>query len=101
MSFFSLLQVHQRFKKIGGVPRDIFKNYSARERSLEVALADMDVSQVTKATCAADTFSAASHQLILITVPEWRTGQPYMSAASHWCMFWVHTLADSTFAPCR
>eukprot|EP00891_Asterochloris_glomerata_P010023 jgi/Astpho2/10023/Aster-06829 len=34
----------------------------------------MDVSQVTKATYAADTFSGASHQLILITVPEWRTG---------------------------
>eukprot|EP00891_Asterochloris_glomerata_P010024 jgi/Astpho2/10024/Aster-06830 len=23
-------EVHQRFKKIGGVPRDIFKNYSAQ-----------------------------------------------------------------------
>ena len=36
----------------------------------------MDLSQLTDAANAADTFSAAaSHQLILISVPAWRTGQ--------------------------
>ena len=73
--FVSLLQVLQRFQIIGGVPRDIFMDYSDRELRLRNALNNMDVSQVAKATYAADTFSAASHQLILITVPEWRTGQ--------------------------
>lgn len=65
----------QRLQKIGGVPRDIFKDYTIVERDLGNALANMNALQVTKATYAADTFSAASHQLIIINVPEWHTGQ--------------------------
>ena len=71
----SLLQVLQRFLRVGGVPRDVFKNYKARERNLGTALLNMDTSLITNADNAADTFSAVSHQLIIITVPAWRTGQ--------------------------
>ena len=74
-SFASLLQVEQRFLRVGGVPRDVFKNYKARERNLGTALFNMDTSSITNTENAADTFSAVSHQLILITVPAWRTGQ--------------------------
>ena len=73
-TFVSLLQVLQCFLRVGGVPQDVFKNYKARERNLEPALLNMDTSLITKTDNAADTFSAVSHQLILITVPAWRTG---------------------------
>ena len=71
----SLLQAVNRFEMLGGVPRDIFMDFQDREVTLGTALSKMDLSLLTDAANAADTFSAASHQLVLISVPAWRTGQ--------------------------
>ena len=74
-SFVSLLQVLQRFLKVGGVPRDIFNDYQAWKWNLYIALNRKVLLQVTRGVYAAETFSAATHELTLITVPAWRTGQ--------------------------
>ena len=71
----SLLQVLERFLRLGGVPRDVFKNKIIGGPGLGGTLATMDLPRVTTADCAAYTPSAASSELTLITVPAWRTGQ--------------------------
>ena len=78
---------------MGGVARDIFVDYAVVELLFDTALTNLDVSHITKADSAAQTFSAVSHQLILITVPEWRTGQhiPRLQRATathRGCMAW-------------
>ena len=85
-SFVSLLQVLQRFLRVGGVPRDVFKDYKARERNLDKALTGKNLLQVTSGVYAVHTFSAASHELSLIAVASMaHRSTPHMSAASHWC----------------
>eukprot|EP00891_Asterochloris_glomerata_P007317 jgi/Astpho2/7317/Aster-01619 len=66
--------VLERFLRLGGVPRDVFKNKIIGGPGLGGTLATMDLPRVTTADCAAYTPSAASSELTLITVPAWRTG---------------------------
>ena len=92
-SFVSLLQVLQRFLKVGGVPRDIFKNYQAWKWKLDIALNRKILLQVTSGVYAAETFSAATHELTLIIVPAWRTGRhptclQRATGADCGCTFW-------------
>ena len=100
-SFVSLLQVLQRFLKVGGVPRDICKSCKAWNWKFDNALSRKKLLQVTRGVYGVHT-SGASHELTLITVPAWRTGQhptclQRATGADCGCTFWQ----AATFTPCR
>ena len=84
------VQVEERFRKRGGVPRVVYDGgedvLDPTQGDLGLALDNMDFTEVLRASSAISRFSAkASHQLILLNVPDWRKGE--QQAISVWYMW--------------